>query len=373
VGAVSAVPARLPLSTLLSQALVAFTIEFDNEAESRGVHSTTRGSAADAGGPWLVSQAMWANFMQYIDADGVPLAELEGLDRITNLAGMKRWGYITVAPALAGELTEPPRPDLVIRPTRAGRKAQAIWRPLAGEIEQRWKERFGDEQVGRLRESLEALVQRFDIELPQYLPVVAIHMFAGIEKLHGRVPPVPGSANGARPDLSVLLAKVLLMFTVDFEGESNLSLPTSANALRVLGEKGVRVRDLPRLTGVSKEAIAMSVGLLARLGCAVVESDPAASRGKVVRLTPKGRKAQEKYRRILAQTEELWRVRYGHESISRLRESLEALVGDATALRSPLFEGLQPHPDGWRASVRRPEMLPHYPMVLHRGGYPDGS
>jgi len=370
---VSAVPARLPLSTLLSQALVAFTIEFDNEAESRGVHSTTRGSAADAGGPWLVSQAMWANFMQYIDADGVPLAELEGLDRITNLVGMKRWGYITVAPALAGELTEPPRPDLVIRPTRAGRKAQAIWRPLAGEIEQRWKERFGDEQVGRLRESLEALVQRFDIELPQYLPVVAIHMFAGIEKLHRRVPPVPGSANGARPDLSVLLAKVLLMFTVDFEGESNLSLPTSANALRVLGEKGVRVRDLPRLTGVSKEAIAMSVGLLARLGCAVVESDPAASRGKVVRLTPKGRKAQEKYRRILAQTEELWRVRYGHESISRLRESLEALVGDATALRSPLFEGLQPHPDGWRASVRRPEMLPHYPMVLHRGGYPDGS
>jgi len=27
----------------------------------------------------------------------------------------------------------------------------------------------------------------------------------------------------------------------------------------------------------------------------------------------------------------------------------------------------------WRAKFRRPEVLPHYPMVLHRGGYPDGS
>jgi hypothetical protein len=23
--------------------------------------------------------------------------------------------------------------------------------------------------------------------------------------------------------------------------------------------------------------------------------------------------------------------------------------------------------------VRRPDVLPHFPMVLHRGGYPDGS
>jgi hypothetical protein len=45
---------------------------------------------------------------------------------------------------------------------------------------------------------------------------------------------------------------------------------------------------------------------------------------------------------------------------------------------------LRPYPDGWRA--QRPYVtqttavvadpagtLPHYPMVLHRGGWPDGS
>ena len=372
-GKVSSAAGRLPLSTLLSQALVAFTMEFDNEAEQRSVHSTTRGPAAGARGPWLTSQAMWANFMQFIDGEGVLLSEVEGLARITNLSGLKRWGYITVGPAPEEGGTKPPRADLVVRPTRAGRRAQEILRPLAAEIEQRWVQRFGEDQIRGLRGHLASLVDRFDIELPPYLPVVSIHMFAGIERLNGRVPKVPGAGPGSPPDLSVLLAKVLLMFTIDFEAQSNLSLPTSANALRVLDDKGVRVRDLPRLTGVSKQAMAMSVGLLQRLGCVVIEPDPTASRGKVVRLTGKGGKAQDKYRRILSDTEQQWQVRFGEETIAKLRASLGPLVGEGTALHSPLFEGLQPYPGGWRASVRGPETLPHYPMVLHRGGYPDGS
>ncbi|MGH3415586.1 MAG: hypothetical protein ACRDVE_06865 [Actinocrinis sp.] len=55
-----------------------------------------------------------------------------------------------------------------------------------------------------------------------------------------------------------------------------------------------------------------------------------------------------------------------------LRQSLERLVGDGTR-DAPLWEGVAPYPDGWRASVRAPTTLPHFPMVLHRGGYPDGS
>lgn len=56
-----------PLPTLLSQALVAFTIEFDNEAERLIAHrTTTHGSAIRPGGgslhaPWLVSLVMWSN------------------------------------------------------------------------------------------------------------------------------------------------------------------------------------------------------------------------------------------------------------------------------------------------------------------------
>jgi hypothetical protein len=49
------------------------------------------------------------------------------------------------------------------------------------------------------------------------------------------------------------------------------------------------------------------------------------------------------------------------------------MVGDGTREASRLFSGLDPYPEGWRARVIEPETLPHYPMVLHRGGYPDGS
>ena len=48
----------VPLPTLLSQALVAYTIEFDNEAEHRMPHRTTRGTGPRLRGVWLVSMAM---------------------------------------------------------------------------------------------------------------------------------------------------------------------------------------------------------------------------------------------------------------------------------------------------------------------------
>jgi hypothetical protein len=68
-----------------------------------------------------------------------------------------------------------------------------------------------------------------------------------------------------------------------------------------------------------------------------------------------------------------WLARFGKDDIRNLRKSLERLVGEPTAALSSLFRGLEPHPEGWRASVRKSDTLPHYPMVLHRGGYPDGS
>ncbi len=362
--------APIPLPTLLSQLLVAFTIEFDNESEHRLQNWTTRGAHADSRkGVWLASQAMWANFMQFIPEEGVPLREVEGLASLTNLKGLIRWGYVTLEPDATDERADPRRPDWVVRPTRSGARARQIWEPLAGDIEKRWRARFGDAEIDQLRESLQSLAGRSEIELPQYLPVVAHAMRAEPERLRaGAAAPFGG---GGHADLSALLSKVLLMFTLDFEGQSRLSLPVSANPLRVLGETGIRLRDLPSLTGVSKEAIAMSVGFLERVGCAALEPEPLAHRGKVVRLTTKGQNAQAKYLRLLADTEAQWQTRFG-EDLARLRDLAEGLVG-VPGRSSRLWQGLEPYPDGWRASARKPEILPHYPMVLHRGGWPDGS
>ncbi len=113
----------------------------------------------------------------------------------------------------------------------------------------------------------------------------------------------------------------------------------------------------------------MALGFLERHECAVPEPDPSGGRGKVIRLTPKGQKAQAKYRRVLRETEERWAEQFGPDAVADLRASLDQVLGDGVLLR----QGTQPYPDGWRASVRALPTLPLYPMVLHRGGYPDGS
>ncbi|MGA2095436.1 MAG: MarR family winged helix-turn-helix transcriptional regulator [Candidatus Acidiferrum sp.] len=367
---------RFPLPTLLSQTLVAFTIEFDNEAEHRMPHRTTKHGYTPGSfyAPWLVSLAMWANCMQFLGEEAVPVHELVRRARTTtNFAGMQRWGYIFVGPDVRDRRPKPPRSSWVVRATPAGRKAQEIWRPLLGVIEKRWEERFGKKEIQQLRESLWAVGGKMDVELPDCMPILGYGLFSKDRIYEGRDLDQSVDTDSPLLPLPALLARVLLAFAIDFEGESDLSLAICANVLRVLDEEGARVRDLPVLAGVSKEAISMAFGILRKRHLAVVEADSSGSRVKVAKLTVNGRKARDDYRRLLGDIEKRWEARFGKDSLRALRESLEPLVGEGTAGRSPLFRGLEPYPDGWRASVRKPETLPHFPMVLHRGGFPDGS
>ena len=92
-------PPSRPLPTLLSQALVAHTVELDNEAEHRLPHRTTQHDDPDVepSGPWLVSFVLWANVLQYVDEDGTTVADLRaraGTDQLL-LSGLRRWGYVS--------------------------------------------------------------------------------------------------------------------------------------------------------------------------------------------------------------------------------------------------------------------------------------
>ena len=368
---------RLPLSALLSCPLVAFTIEFDNEAEHRMRHRTTRhgSTAGSLHAPWLVSLAMWSNCMQFVGEQGVTVGELHRLARTpTNLDGMKRWGYIVVEPGAAGSRPKPSRSDWIIRATPAGRKAREIWRPLVGAVEERWQERFGSEAIGRLRELLGAVAGEIGAGLPDCLPILGYGLFS-----NRVLPPEPGAPDSRGPggssslSLPALLSKVLLGFALEFERESEVSLAIGANVLRLAGDGPLRIRDLPRQAAVSKEAIAMATGFLAKRSYAAVGPEAPGSRVKVLVLTAKGRRAREAFQRLVWSIEERWQTRFGKDTIRGLRDVLEQLVGEPTADLSPLFRGLKPYPDGWRASAPTPEGLPHYPMVLHRGGFPDGS
>jgi hypothetical protein len=114
----------------------------------------------------------------------------------------------------------------------------------------------------------------------------------------------------------------------------------------------------------------MAMGILAKHGLAVSWPATDGGRGQVATLTPRGRSVQNKCRERLTEIEQRWQARFGRETIAALRAALERLTSDP---HSRLSEGLEPPAGGWRASVRTKTALPQYPMVLHRGGFPDGS
>jgi methyltransferase (TIGR00027 family) len=364
----------LPLSALLSQALVAFTIEFDNEAEHNLPHRTTNhGPSRTGDGAWLVSLVMYENCMRYVAEEPLTVGELLARARTgTNLDGMRRWGYVTIDGTAKKIHKGNPGPDAVLRATAAGLRARQIWEPLPALVERRWRDRFGADQVARLRDALVPLVRQLDPGLPDCLPILP----AGLRSQIPVLPPRPDPAEPGDPaglPLPALLARVLLSFAIEYESEAGQSLAAGATVLRVLGEAGTRLRDLPSMAGISKEAVSWALGVLTRSGLAAEEPDPAARRGRVARLTSQGQRAQHRYHELTAVIERRWRDRFGAETPGAIRAALEPLATAPDGELSPLFGGMRPYPDNWRAQVRPPVTLPHYPMVLHRGGYPDGS
>ena len=361
---------RIELSALLSQALVAFTIELDNEFEHLMPHRTTGHDTTGAvdGAPLLVSMVMWCNCMRLLRPEGMTVAELEHLARTrTNLAGMQRWGYLVVEAARsAGSRTLPA--DLVVRPTPAGRKAQFVWGPLPRLIEDRWRLRFGQDTVERLRRTLWAIVGKIETALPNCMPILRQGWSTNVAAGDGSVP-----RNGSDLLLSALLARSLLAFVVPFERRADLSLAMSANVVRVLSSEFLRVRDVPRTAGVATDAVRHALDYLDKGGYVEFKTDLRAGRGHLVRLTEKGRNAQSTYRRLVAGIELRWRDRFGSEAIDELRETLELLAVPTADGRPPLFAGIEPYPDGWRAAGRGRQHLPHFPVVLGRGGFPDGA
>jgi len=373
---ISSASERLPLSALLSQALVAFTIEFDNEAERQIQHRTTR-HGGTRGGVWLVSMAMWLNCMRYVGAEPIRVSEIARLARCgTNVDGMRRWGYIALAPDPADSRRKPPDKDLLARATAKGLRAAEVWAPLTDVIEQRWRDRFGAGDLAQLTAPLRSVAGQLGNWLPDCLPILGYGLLStgsgpSTERYEG-VLATGGSRDESGAPLPWLLARVLLAFAIEYERTAKLSLAISAGLLRVLDRDGVRVRDLPRLSGVSAEGLAMATGFTGSRGLTVVEAGSADSKWKIAKLTPTGETARQRYFNLTGEIEDGWQVRFGPETVAGLRAALERLTG-AGGPGSPLFAGLEPDPSGWRAAVSRPVTLPHYPMVLHRGGYPDGS
>jgi DNA-binding MarR family transcriptional regulator len=314
-----------------------------------------------------------------VPADGVPLRQVAALGEVINLAGVQRWGWVTVEPDPADTRAKPPRRDWVVHPSAAALRAQHVLRPLTAEIERRWRDRFGTDQITALARALHAVASQTGLVLPPYLPKIGVYPSEhGAWLAAGRQ-----AGRGADPDLPALLSHVLLAFTIDVERESPLTMVVGSGALRVLAGDPARVAGLPLRAGLSREAISMALGLLERHGYAMAEPDPAGGRSRVIGLTARGERARQDFQRLVGAVEQDWRDRFGADQVTALAAALRGLftVQDG---QQRIAAGLVPYPDGWRAHppylsqteailANPAAALPYYPMVSHRGGYPDGS
>jgi hypothetical protein len=209
---------RLPLSALLSEALVAFTIEFDNEFERRTPHRTTSlgPNSGAASGPWLVSMAMWGKFLRFVPDEGITVREFQqraALTKKETKTWLTRlgewWGYISVKKNAAEDPFH-----WMIRPTPGGQKAQEVWRPLTAIIEKRWSERFGEDTIDHLRQSLRRMAEQLSPELPDYLPILGYDMLSAGSDPGRKERTRSANVSAGEYNLPTLLARVLLAFAM---------------------------------------------------------------------------------------------------------------------------------------------------------------
>jgi DNA-binding MarR family transcriptional regulator len=333
----------------------------------------------------MTSLLMWANCLRHLPDAGITIAQLRDRARTgTNLDGMRRWRYVTYTPDPGRG--KRPRPDAVITPTRWGIVARDTWEEAVAQVESRWRDRLGADAFSALRAALAGVVARLDPALPDCLPILGYGLYSRRDPAGRPVPKskpqlVPGeraagpsatvhAAPVAELPLWALLSRTLLALAIEYEAEPGPSLAASADVLRVLTEAGVRTSDIPALGGVSRASVDMATGVLRKSGLVTEGPDPAGGRRRLTRLTPRGVIARDEYFALAADVERDWRARFGDAAVSALRRSVEPLLaGDPP----PIAAGLAPYPDNWRARRPPPATLPHYPMTLHRGGFPDGS
>ena len=172
----------------------------------------------------------------------------------------------------------------------------------------------------------------------------------------------PGPVPITELGLDSLLARPLTAFALEFEERGKLSLALSANLLAVLGTEPTPLRDLPDATGIQREQIDNAAGYLKRAGLTEIVPVPGAKRGKALALTARGAKAKSASARKLTRLEATWDERHA-PVLSRLRGALRSL--DVTFPEHP--------PGTWRAEAKELARLPRFPLVTHRGGFPDGA
>ena len=345
--------ATLPLFAQVSHLYTAFTVSCDNRFELSVPHRTT-GHGGTPGAPWLVSSSLWFRFLRHIPPHGeISLSDLKHHAALpTNELKMwitrfeSWWGYLRIDPATK-----------MVRPTAGGRIALEAFPIALAETEAAWRKELGTPPI----EAIAALTARLEETKP--LPPCLSTLNYGLYTTPNEHPDTSPAMGPYDNSLPALLAKFLYAFALDYERESFLALAVSANVLRLIPPQGVAVRTLPAASGIARGAMANALKLLLKSN-SVTHYVTTEFTGKALRRTGRGNDSHALFEETIAAVETQWRKQFGTKLIDQLK---------ALPSAKHLLAATKPQPGNWRANVPAPTHLPWFPIILHRGGFPDGS
>ncbi len=142
--------ASLPLTALLSQALMAFTIDYEN------------------GLPWPLHSTLTT--LVHIESEPSPL------DELPSRRGVSGNGKSLLERHLIVEVTRNARGREVVALTDRGRQVRERHPARLETVESEWRDRYGDELIGGLRKSLTPLATGAAANRPDHLMMARSHV-----------------------------------------------------------------------------------------------------------------------------------------------------------------------------------------------------
>lgn len=305
----------LALPVLLSRVLGHLTAEVEDTA---GVGAT------------MPSLAVWSNVVRCVaEAEGLEERGLAIAARISSrqvtaaITGSLRRGWITAeGPGKSRKLAL----DL-------GRAATKVWPAQLKALDEKPLSK-------ELREPLEALVGRLELELPHFpvsygaadpsangAPFMQSSRTPKRDFVHGtNWKPVRRGEGDTVSHLPItaLLSQALMAFTIDYENRFPWPLNNTLTRLTYIDEEPKPLADLPPGIGVTGEGKSLLERHL------IVEVTTDSSGRKLVALSDRGKQVKHHHPIRLETVEAEWKERYGTDGVSALRDALTPLAtGDA--------------------------------------------
>lgn len=129
--------------------------------------------------------------------------------------------------------------------------------------------------------------------------------------------------------LGILLSTAFTRYTNHLNNilkEMNISLSQTRILLTLAHKDGVSIDHLSQKTGIGKSSITKSVKILERKEFITKEIDPQDNRKKIIKITNKGRKIQEKALEINQEIEETIEKQIGKQETNNLKYNLKTLI-----------------------------------------------